>query len=396
MFYVGIDVASCKHDVFIGDSSGKKISYFQISNNKSGIETLLNEINSVKKLLKDNDLRIGLESTGVYSTAILNYLIKENFDVVLINPILTSMYELSNSVHYAKTDKKDAQGICKFLIVNQNIKTYTPISYHNKQLKYLYRELIKLNKNINLSVNRLKGLLQMAFPEFLDYYYMNNLGKLQLTLLKHFPTPNSIKLNSARKISNVVSNTKYVNFSLEDAKRLKDLADSSIGNYDETNDVLISQLTERIELFYKQKEQLIDSISKIVHQNYPNLLKIKGLGEISIAGIVGEIGNINNFKNSDAVVAFAGLNPIVYQSGNYKAQHTRISKRGSSYLRNALITACRSMVMHNEPMMYSYFKKKKENKKFNCAIDHCARKFTNILFTLLKNNIEYNPNFNKQ
>ena len=173
MIYVGIDVASNKHDVCImnenGEIYGKK---FQIKNTKDEYKKLLNKINDAKKLFNDSIVRIGIESTGVYSSTILNYFSNiENIEVIFINPVLTSMFQLSESVHYAKTDSIDAEGICNYLIDKKNkLFTYTPISYQIQKIKSLYRELVKLNKLITQTSNRLTSLVHIVFPEFLKIF----------------------------------------------------------------------------------------------------------------------------------------------------------------------------------------------------------------------------------
>ena len=144
MILIGIDVASEKHDVCIMSDIGEIFKeIFSIPNKEVGYKKLHDEIEKAKKLFKDDNIRIGLESTGVYSVGISEFLESKFKDsVVLINPVLTSMFTLSIRIHYAKTDKNDALSICKFLSKNQDIRTYTPVSYHTKQLRDLYRERI--------------------------------------------------------------------------------------------------------------------------------------------------------------------------------------------------------------------------------------------------------------
>ena len=172
MIYVGIDVASEKHDVCIMSEHGEIFkSIFQIKNSKAEYKKLLCYINEAKKLFNDSKVRIGIESTGVYSTTILNsFNDDKDCSVVFINPILTNMFQLSLKVHYAKTDKIDAKGICIFLSKNKDFYTYTPPLYNILQIKSLYRELIKYNKLINMATNELTGKLHVIFPEFLKLF----------------------------------------------------------------------------------------------------------------------------------------------------------------------------------------------------------------------------------
>lgn len=125
-------------------------------------------------------------------------------------------------------------------------------------------------------------------------------------------------------------------------------------------------------------------------EDYPYLLTIPGVGAVTLGTIVGEMGDVSNYHGSDSIVALAGLNPIVYQSGNYNAVHTRISKKGSSYLRNAFYMAAMTMFREKTEPIYSFVKKKRaEGKKKVCSFDHGARKLVNILFSMMKNKQEF-------
>ena len=393
MIYVGIDVASDKHDVYIADSELKKLMSFQIGNDMEGFKKLLACVEQCKKRCNEQDVRIGLESTCVYAENILKFL-SDNFrDVVYINPILTSMFEQSQSIHYAKTDKIDAQGICKFVSSNPELRTYTPLSYHDRQIRTLSREIAKLTCEINKASNSYQARMHQAFPEFL-VRYGTKISKRNAAILKRFPTPQSIKAVSAKKISKAVSKEDYISFSMDEAKELKELAEKSVGVYDDSMECMISLEVERLELMYRQKDVLIKKVKELIEKNYPKLAAIKGAGAVCLSGIVGEIGNIANFKSSDELVAYAGLNPVVYQSGKYNANKTAISKKGSHYLRNALVTLARMMVRYKDEVMLRFFEKKRsEGKPYWCCLNHCARKLCNILFTLLKKDVEYIPSY---
>lgn len=391
MILVGVDVASSKHDVAIMRDDGTIIKEnLTIPNKEVGYKKLLEQIENAKKLYPDDDVRIGLESTGVYSVALTEFLARIYQDsVILINPILTSMFQLSIQVHYAKTDKKDALGICKFLSKNQDIRPYTQVSYHTKQLRYYYRERIKLNKRINQDINRLKGIIHITFPEFLSKKH-ETLGKFELEFLSRYPSAYSLKKKKANALAKEISKVKNIKVTAEKAQALITLANSSIASCEGEYDFSVKQIVQRIKLYKKQIKEIDEALVFIVKKEYPYLLTIPGVGAVSIAGIVGEIGNVNNYHGSDSIVALAGLNPIVYESGNYKAPHTRISKKGSSYLRNAFFLATQSMYLHKVNPIYDYVNKKRaEGKKKTCALNHGARKLCGIFFSMLKNKQEF-------
>ena len=174
-----------------------------------------------------------------------------------------------------------------------------------------------------------------------------------------------------------------------DLNRLIPLAKETIGTFNESDKISISFLAQQIKMLYKQKEIMIERMNELVNQEAQNLLTIPGMGANLACTIYGEIGNINNFNGPDSLVAFAGLNPFVYQSGKYEAKGLSMSKRGSSYLRNSIILASRLIVRKN-PVFKDYFEKKRsEGKHYNNAIGHVATKLIRVIYHMLK----YNESF---
>lgn len=391
MIYVGIDVASEKHDVCIMSEEGKIYGKkFQIQNSRDEYKKLLSLIKEAKKLFKDSKVSIGIESTGVYSSTILNYLSTiENVEVIFINPVLTNMFQLGEKVHYAKTDSIDSEGICNYLKDKKNkLFTYTPPSYQILQIKSLYREMIKLNKLINQSKNRLTGIIHVVFPEFLSVFKKIK-GNLVLSLLKEYPTPNELNRKHLSTLIEFSRKQSKGHFKEYKIKELLDYSKCSVGVYTSSDALLIKQLATLILLYEEQKNEIIQELVKLVKEVQPNILTIPGIGANTAAGILGEIGNISNFRNADALTAFAGLNPLVYQSGKYEARHTKISKKGSSYLRNALCQVACSIIKYDQTFRAYYSKKRLEGKSYNCSIGHITKKIIRVVFTILKNNIEF-------
>ena len=390
MIYVGIDVASTKHDICIMSHLGiiyNKI--FQIKNSLDEYKKLLNKIDDAKKFFKDSKVRIGIESTGSYSSALVNYLANfPDFEVIYINPILTNKFQLSQSIHYAKTDSIDAEGICKFLIKNPEILTYTSPSYQKTQLKSLYRELMKLNKLKEQASNRLHSILHITFPEIFTIF-KDILGKGALILLNNYPIPSSFKGIHETTITSLLKENSNGRFSSKKAKDIINAAKTSIGHYSEADALIIKILTDNILMFKKQRENILNHLKQINDEEYNLLLSIPGVGINTACGIIGEIGNINNFKKPNALLAFAGLNPLVYQSGKYEAKHTSISKKGSKYLRNALIQASRNIIIYNYDFNLYYKKKINEGKSYNCVIGHISKKLVRVIFYILKHKTTY-------
>ena len=170
MIFVGIDVASKKHDCFLTqDETGMIYSKpFSIENDEEGYKKLHTAITNFVEQTNDSNVRIGLESTGHYSNNILNYFYKAGFQVALINPLLTNMDRKATSVRKTKTDKVDSQAICTFLQRNKyDFQPYTPSLYHIEALKSLTRQRFQLVKARGKYKTILNRLVTIVFPEYL-------------------------------------------------------------------------------------------------------------------------------------------------------------------------------------------------------------------------------------
>lgn len=389
MICVGIDTASDKHDVCIMNQVGEIFKrMFTIHNNKTEYKKLFNEIESAKKFRNDSKVCIGIESTGVYSETLVHYLSKiEAYEIIYINPILTNMFQHSEIIHYAKTDKIDAKGICTFLSdKRKRLYTYTPPSYTILEMRSLGREINHLNKQINKTVNRLTGMLHVVFPEFFQVFGKVK-GSTCLEYLRLYPTPDMIV--KKHSLNDVYKKLDSRGRKIENLNKLIHFAKETIGHSTKSDAIAISFLASQLQLFHSQKEALIDRMDILVTENAMNLAQIPGIGAITACTIMGEIGDISNFRRADSLVAYAGINPMVYQSGKYEAKGLSMSKKGSSYLRNAIILVSRLIIQYDEKFKTYYEKKRAEGKSYNVAIGHVSNKLTRVIYHILKYNEPY-------
>ena len=389
MICVGIDAASDKHDVCIMNQEGEIFKrIFIIHNSKTEYKKLLNEIEAAKKFWNDSKVSIGIESTGVYSETLVNYLSKiEAYEIIYINPILTNMFQHSEVIHYAKTDKIDAKGICIFLSdKRKRLYTYTPPSYTILEMRSLGREMNHLNKQINKTVNRLTGIIHIVFPEFFQVFDKVK-GQTCLEYLRLYPTPDMIVRKHS--LDDVYNKINVRGRRINSLDNLIKLAKETIGHSTKSDAISISFLASQLQLYYSQKETMVDRMDALVVENAMNLAWIPGMGAITACTIMGEIGDISNFHGADSLVAYAGINPMVYQSGKYEAKGLSMSKKGSSYLRNAIVLVSRLIVQYDEKFKAYYEKKRAEGKTYNVAIGHVSNKLTRVIYHILKYNEPY-------
>lgn len=390
MIYVGIDVASQKHDCFLIRDTGEAFSddSFTIKNDLEGYKKLHNSIKHFVESTKDSNVRIGLESTGHYCKNILLYLIKQGYQTTLINPILTNMDRKASSVRKTKNDKIDAKAICRFLDKNRNdFKPYTLLSYHTSALKSLTRQRFSLVKQQTSQKLIFQRLISVIFPEFLGLF-STNYGESVLKILYSYPTPKKLSrahISSLNKLLHGRCKTS--------AYDLIRLAKNSIG---QSEDYLGFELQHTIDMirFYQSQIEIYNKQIEFVlmETEYGNIItSIPGVGTITGAMILSEIGDINNFSSPNQLLAYAGLDPSVYESGNFESSHNKPSKRGSKYLRWAIHQASSGIWKWDKTFNNYYFKKIHEGKHHYIAIGHIDKKLIRVIFSLLKNKKSFIP-----
>lgn len=313
MIYVGIDVASTKHDCYLMRSKTGEIysNPFTIKNDVNGYEKLHKAITTFVEQTGDNKVRIGLESTGPYSLNILKYFKNLNYEITLLNPLLTNMDKKATTVRKTKTDTIDSIAICNYLERNRNdFRPYTSLSYHIEGLKSISRLRFRTVKDLASQKQILNRLLVSSFPEIIDEFSTIDTDTLLNILLK-YPTTKAIIEANPIEINREIHWLCKVT-----ADRIISLAKTSIGTSDEYIGFQIKMTINEI-IFLKEQVKLYDrQIKAIMDEINSPILSIPGIGYTTGAIILSEIGDINRFSSPDKLLAYSGLDPIIYQSGN--------------------------------------------------------------------------------
>lgn len=381
MLFVGIDVASTKHDIAIISEVGEiLVSPFTISNSLDGFKKLHTEISS--HMEPHDCIHIGLEETGIYSNNIRDFLFAAGFSVYMINPILTHHSRMAHSLRNTKTDKIDCLSICRYIAYNFSaLKPYISTLYTTTELKSLSRLRIDKLKVISKSKMEFTRLLHIIFPEFIKHFNQHSLWAINL--FSNYPTPSKIANMHLKTLVGIIN---IKGDRLTAAKLIKSLAKSTIGSPSPTNVVLINTIISDIIHFNKQLD-LIDAQLDMLMQDFDFIISIPGVGNVIGATIIGEIGDINRFNSPSQLLAFAGLDPSIYESGNFRSNKCRISKRGSKYLRTAIFTASRVACVgncHDNKFKRKYAKKRAEGKHHNSALCSVSKNMINTIFAMLK------------
>lgn len=388
MLFVGIDVAKSKHDCCIIDSDGVIITdSLRISNTKEGFDILYNTILSAPDSNDLSKVKIGLESTGHYSTNITNYLYSKGFSITVLNPLVTNAFRKAGTLRKTKTDKCDAKVIATMLFSDES-KSYSPSSYQIQELKSLTRHryrMIGYRSKLKLSVTR---LIDIIFPELPDFIWsIHQASSYQLLL--ELPSPEAISTCHLTHLTNIISKASRGKYGREKAIQLRELATNSIGTSNRSLTFELQQTIRLIQSVQSEIDTLDKQIKLVVDELNTPLITIPGIGYTIAAIILAEIGDINNFSSPAKLLAFAGMEPSTYQSGKYNASKTPMVKRGSTYLRWAIMQAAR-LVSMRDPTFATYMaKKRSEGKHFNVAQSHVGKKLIRVIYSLLKNNTSY-------
>lgn len=387
MIFVGIDVAKDKHDCCILSEKGEKLSSFIFDNNRAGFELLLTAITAHDTL---ENARIGLESTGHYSTNIQNYLLQKRLSVRVFNPLQVNLAHKAETLRKTKTDRSDAAFLARLLLSDGESKSYSPQVWDVSELRMLTRNrfrLVAVRSKYKQSISR---LVTLVFPELTQAVWSAN-QKSSYALLLEFPTAAAIANAHLTRLSNLLAANSHGKYGREKAIEIRGLARVSIGLNSRCAGLELQQTIRLIQNLQIEIDLLDKEIRSIMRKMSSPILSIPGIGFVLGAMIVAEIGDARNFDNPAKLLAFAGLEPSTYQSGNFHANNTPMVKRGSKYLRWALLQAARLVAYRDETFGRYYAKKKAENKHHFVVLNHTAKKLVRVLFHLLATGQDFVP-----
>ena len=387
MIYVGIDVAKDKHDCFITNSDGEVLfKSFTIANNREGFETLFQRIQSVSDDL--TKVKVGLEATGHYSYNLLGFLLDNGLPTFVINPLHTNLYRKSLSLRKTKTDKVDAHTIASMIMSDVNLKSYSDTSYHNEELKSLTRyrfDKVKERAQLKQSISRLVTILFPELEKLVPTLHMTSV----YALLTEFPSVSAIASVHLTRLTNLLSESSKGRYSKDTAILFREAARSSIGSNMPAKSLELKHTIKLIRELDTEIEEIENEIKSIMDEINSPILTIPGISYRMGAMIIAEIGDFNRFDSPDKILAYAGMSPSTYQSGQLDNCYAHMEKRGSRYLRYALYNATK-YVCHWDESFGSYLTKKRaEGKHYNVALSHAAKKLVRTIYAMEKSGLAY-------
>lgn len=390
MIYVGIDVAKDKHDCFISNSDGEVLyKSFTISNNREGFETLFQRIVSVAEDL--NNVKVGLEATGHYNYNLLGFLLDKGLPTYVINPLHTNLYRKSLSLRKTKTDKVDSRTIATMIMSDLNLKSYSDISYHNEELKSLTRyrfDKVKERAKLKSSVARLINILFPELEKLVPSLHMVSV----YALLSEFPGASHVASAHLTRLTNLLSQASKGHYGKDTAILFRETAKTSIGSLMPAKSLELKHTIKLIQELTSEIDEIESAIKQIMVEEIQSpILTIPGISYRMGAMIIAEIGDFSRFDSPDKILAYAGMSPSTYQSGQLDNCYSHMEKRGSRYLRYALYNATKYVCHWDENFGAYLAKKRAEGKHYNVALSHATKKLVRTIFAMEKSEQAYIP-----
>lgn len=366
---------------------------FPFTHSQSEMKVLLSALHQLEN---ETGLKphVVLEATGNYSKPIVSFFENNGYPVFILNPISTHIQK-KKAIRKVKTDPIDVNRIAQVYYL-EDYKMNSPLESHIVELRSLSRQYVRFSNLYTNTQNQLTSILDLVFPHF-GQAFSHIRGKTAMNVLSLFPTPASILSASREHLLDALKPARksrewYELKADELIQAAKNSVPDTVGNA-----ANISALKNYIEMLKHQQKILLDIKQQMLFwakqsPYYDLLLSIPGVGELTGMTILAEIGDIKRFPTSKQLVAFAGLDPSVFQSGKFKASHNKISKRGSTYLRRALFQATVAGISNRvggplNQVLYSFYSKKlAEGKLSKVAIIATSNKLLRMIFGILKNN----------
>ena len=388
MLYLGIDIAKNNHVASLLDENAKPLfKAFAFPNTADGANSLIEKLSSF--ITSVSDVEIGMEATGHYWLSIYSFLVEKGYTVHVVNPIQTDGWRKGTEIRKRKTDIIDSVLIADLIRYGDFVET----SLADEDTMSL-RNLSRFRNYLVSSIGDLKRkvicVLDQVFPEY-QSVFSDIFGKTSKELLAHFQTTDDFENITADQLKSVLENVSFKGFLKNKITHISELAANSFGlKFCRDSFALqLKLLIEQITFIEAQVSDVEAEINVILDKINSPITSIPGIGSVTAAVILGEIGDISRFSNASKLAAYAGIDASVSQSGEYQSSNSKRSKRGSPYLRKALFNAALIAAFHDPVFSAFYQKKRSEGKHHLTAIGAVARKLCNTIFAVLKYNTPY-------
>lgn len=383
--FVGIDVSKDKFDVCIKNEKGQvllKTRTYQQT--KHEMERFINDIRSISN---GKQPLLGMEATGIYHRNLLHYLVDKGLKVKVYNPIEICTLR-QRRIRKTKTDKIDAEVIADAvkldLIENELRFDIDPYKLELKELATSYHRIVRKISVLKVELRTALTILCLGYDKLFDNIMSTTSIQILKKTVKHTKllqiTEDELERIFIRNGNPIDTRQKKVRNILESFKN-----STCPEHYKRVMVINIKHILGQYEVLLEQRRQVERYIEIAIKEQKPYAMSIPGIGNVTGATILGMLGDVNRFKNQDAVAAYAGLDPVVSQSGKMSYRYGHISRRGNKYLRTALFNAAMVGIRHNPVIRHKYNALRSKGKSHWTAIMACSRKLAQIVYSVEKN-----------
>lgn len=394
---VAIDIGKTTDTGYCRCPSGKDIKPFEFSNNVAGFKKLWDRICWEKTAHHLEEVVVGFESTGAYGEPLVHYLRQKPVKLVQVNPMHTKRMKELQGNSPGKTDRKDPKVIADIISLGHALSVVIPEGAAAELRRLTLARERSLQRRTAL-YNQLQDLVYILFPEFLQV--MKDVKtKTAQYLLRHYPEPQDIVACGPEPLTLILKRVSRGKLGKARAQALYDTAGQSVGLQEGRRGILLEReeilsVLEACNRFVeKLEEEMLPHLEQIPYSD--SLLSVKGIGAVTVAGLIGEVGDFRQFHTLREVMKLAGLDLFEISSGKHQGNR-HISKRGRPLLRKLLYFAALNTIRKGGVMHACYQRHLEKGMPKTKALIAIARKLLGILFALVRDHSQYVENYSKK
>jgi transposase len=396
MLIVALDIGKKVHYGYFRTPRNQDIKPFPFYNSGQSFNKFWEKLCSFKEKHMLDEVIVGFESTGPYAEPIANYLRKKPVKLVQVNPMHTKRIKELTGNSPNKTDKKDPRVIADVISLGHSLTVVVPEGAA-AQLRRLSHARERAMDRRTAMKNQLQHLVFVIFPELGDIIKPST--KTGVYLIKNYSDPDRIVSIGIKTLGNIVRKISRGKFGMDRVEKLYNAAKESVGITEGKEGILfeinhlVSNIVTENRYIKSLEERMIMPLEQIPYSH--SILSIKGVGNITVAGLIGEVGDFRKFQTTSEVMKLAGLDLFEVSSGKHKGRH-RISKRGRALIRKLLFFAAINAV-RSHGIMHARYQKMLDNGTPKIkALVAISRRLWRIIFALARDNARYDENYNRK
>jgi transposase len=380
--FVGVDVSKdyfCASGV---DFQGNVMFSLTATADKTGFTEIMSALSYHCARL--DEAMVAMESTGCYHLNLFSFLTSNNISTVVINPLLIANYG-KLSLRKTKTDKKDTLVIAHYLLSHRETITQCSVSQGYQDLRDVAREREFTVKMIAGVKNDIKRMLQSTFPELEKL--VNVFSDTMIHFLKIFPSARMIIAAEEKDLRQAFIHPDKRMKLVVKPEKIRDAALNSVASINPAKEIILPGKIETLVHLQHRLDELTTLMIRLcktmAEEDLKIITSIDGINTKTAAPFIAELGDRSNYKSYKKVIAFAGADPSIHQSGKFQG-NSKISKRGNRHLRRVIYLMTFCAIRMEGPFKQYFLRRKSEGLPFKKALFATAHKLIRVIFTMLQ------------